>query len=62
MWAAAENHGDAVSILIERDAPVDSRSSCRAAQIGALAKHPVARKLEPLMYTARENALDSGRA
>jgi len=63
MWAAAQNHGDAVSLLIARGAPVDSRSS--------LQKFPNRRAGQnilslgnwtPLMYAARENALDAGRA
>jgi ankyrin repeat protein len=63
MWAAAENHGDVVSILIARDAPVDARSTLlntpnrRAGQnILSLGNWT------PLMYAARENALDAGRA
>jgi ankyrin repeat protein len=62
MWAAARNHGDAVGILIEHGALVDARSTLqknanrRAGQsILSLGSWT------PLMYAARENALDSGR-
>jgi len=63
MWAAAQNHGAAVSLLISRGAPVDSRSTFlkglnrRAGQnILSLGDWT------PIMYAARENALDAGRA
>jgi ankyrin repeat protein len=63
IWAAAENHADAVRLLTRRGAPVDSRSD----------KQDFARRRSgqsilsigswtPLMYAARQNALDAGRA
>jgi ankyrin repeat protein len=62
MWAAAENHADAVNVLLARGAPVDGRSTLlkglnrRAGQnILSLGDWT------PLMYAARENAIDSGR-
>jgi len=63
MWAAAQNHGAAVSLLLARGAPVDSRSTYlkglnrRAGQnILSLGDW------SSIMYAARENALDAGRA
>jgi ankyrin repeat protein len=63
IWAAAQNHGAAVSLLIARGAPVDSRSTFlkglnrRAGQnILSLGDWT------PIMYAARENALDAGSA
>lgn len=63
MWAAAENHGAAVRVLIEHGAPVDSRSALQK-----IANRRAGQSIlslgnwTPLMYAARENALDSGRA
>jgi ankyrin repeat protein len=61
-WAAAENHADAVRLLIARGAQVDERSAAmnyprrRAGQsILSLGSWT------PLMYAARENAIDVGR-
>ena len=63
MWAAAENHGDVVSILIERDAPVDSRSSLQNSANRRAGQNILSLgNWTPLMYAARENALDAGRA
>ena len=63
MWAAAENHEAAVRLLVERGADVNQRSSQlpfknrRAGQsILSLGSWT------PLMYAARENAIDAGRA
>jgi ankyrin repeat protein len=63
MWAAAQNHAEAVSLLVARDAPVDSRSTLQN-----LANRRAGQNIlslgnwTPLMYAARENALEAGRA
>jgi ankyrin repeat protein len=63
MWAAAQNHGDAVRVLIAHDAPVDSRSTLqKPANRNAGQSMLSLGNWTPLMYAARENALDSGRA
>jgi ankyrin repeat protein len=65
IWAAAENHADAVKVLVDRGAAVDGRSSRldlsrqerRSGQsILSLGSWT------PLMYAARENAIDAARA
>ncbi|HET9219691.1 MAG TPA: ankyrin repeat domain-containing protein [Terriglobia bacterium] len=61
MWAAAQNHADAVGVLIARGARVDSRSTLQK-----LANRRAGQNIlslgdwTPLMYAARENALESG--
>jgi len=65
IWAAAENHGDAVRVLAEHGADVDGRSAL-------LTLEPRQRRAgqsvlplgswTPLMYAARENALAAGEA
>jgi uncharacterized protein len=62
MWAAAENHADAVRILIARGAPVDSRSALQKYSRRAGQSILPLGNWTPLMYAARENALNSGRA
>jgi ankyrin repeat protein len=63
MWAAAQNHGAAVSVLIARGAPVDSRSALqKITQRRAGQSILPLGNWTPLFYAARENALDSGRA
>jgi ankyrin repeat protein len=63
MWAAAQNHGAAVSVLIARGAPVDSRSTLqKPANRNAGQSLLSLGNWTPLMYAARENALDAGRA
>ena len=63
MWAAAENHGDAVSVLIARGAPVDSRSTLQKTANRRAGQNILSLgNWTPLMYAARENALDAGRA
>ena len=63
MWAAAGNHGQAVRILIDHGAPVDSRSTLQK-----IANRRSGQSIlslgdwTSLMYAARENALDAGRA
>jgi ankyrin repeat protein len=62
MWAAAQNHGDAVSLLIARGAPVDSRSSLQKFSNRRAGQNILSLgNWTPLMYAARENALDAGR-
>ena len=63
IWAAAEDHGDAVALLVRRGADVNGRgvrqnyrSRRNGQSIMALGEWT------PLMYAARENALDAGRA
>jgi ankyrin repeat protein len=63
MWAAAQNHGDAVSVLIARGAPVDSRSTLQKPANRRAGQSILSLgNWTPLMYAARENALDAGRA
>jgi ankyrin repeat protein len=63
MWAAAQNHGEAVSILIARGAPVDSRSNLQKTANRRAGQNILSLgNWTPLMYAARENALDAGRA
>jgi ankyrin repeat protein len=63
MWAAAQNHGDAVSVLIARGAPVDSRSTLQNIANRRAGQNILSLgNWTPLMYAARENALDSGNA
>jgi ankyrin repeat protein len=63
MWAAAENHGGAVSVLIARGAPVDSRSTLQKTANRRSGQSILSLgNWTPLMYAARENALDAGRA
>ena len=65
MWAAAENHAAAVRLLVERGAPVDGRS--RLFDIPRQKRRNGQSILSlgnwtPLMYAARQNAIDAGRA
>src|SRR5262249_37053453 len=63
MWAAAQNHGDAVSLLSERGAPADSHSSLQTFPNRRAGQNILSLgNWTPLMYAARENALDAGRA
>ena len=63
MWAAAENHGNAVSVLIAHGAPVDSRSTLQNISNRRSGQSILSLgSWTPLMYAARENALDAGRA
>jgi ankyrin repeat protein len=63
MWAAAQNHGDAVRLLLQRGAASDSRSTLHNIQQRRAGQSilPLG-NWTPLMYAARENALDAGRA
>jgi ankyrin repeat protein len=63
MWAAAQNHGDAVKVLLAHGAPVDSRSTLlKLTNRNAGQSMLSLGNWTPLMYAARENALDAGRA
>jgi ankyrin repeat protein len=65
IWAAAENHAGAVTTLTGRGAGVDERSSLadipRQKRRNGQSILPLGH-WTPLMYAARENALDAGRA
>jgi ankyrin repeat protein len=63
MWAAAQNHAAAVRLLIERGASPDSRSTLQTFQQRRAGQSilPLG-NWTPLMYAARANALDAGRA
>jgi len=63
MWAAAQNHGDAVGVLIARGAPVDVRSNLQNTANRRAGQSILSLgNWTPLMYAARENAIDAGRA
>jgi ankyrin repeat protein len=63
MWAAAENHDDAVSLLLARGAPVDARSSLQNTANRRAGQNILSLgNWTPLMYAARENAIDAGHA
>jgi len=63
MWAAAENHGDAVRVLIAHGAPVDSRSTLQKISNRNAGQSMLSLgNWTPLMYAAREDARDAGRA
>jgi ankyrin repeat protein len=62
IWAAAENHPDAVRVLLDRGADVNQISAplTFARRRSGQSVLPLGR-WTPLMYAARENALDTGR-
>ena len=69
MWAAMENHADAVTLLAARGARVDDRSTVTTFPRQRFGDGIVARQMvlprggwTPLMYAARENAIDAARA
>jgi ankyrin repeat protein len=63
MWAAAEDHGEVVSVLLAHDAPVDSRSTLQKTANRRAGQSILSLgSWTPLMYAARENAIDAGRA
>jgi ankyrin repeat protein len=63
MWAAAQNHGEAVSLLMARGAPIDARSTLQQTSNRRAGQNILSLgNWTPLMYAARENALDAGRA
>ena len=63
IWASARNHGEAVRLLLERGASTDSRSALQTFQQRRAGQSilPLG-NWTPLMYAARENALDAARA
>ena len=62
IWAVAENHTDAVRVLVERGADVNETSaSLTFARRRSGQSILSLGKWTPLMYAARENALDAGR-
>jgi ankyrin repeat protein len=62
IWAAAENHPDAVRVLLDRGADVNQASAplTFARRRNGQSVLPLG-SWTPLMYAARENALDTGR-
>lgn len=63
IWAAAENHGGAVELLIRRGADVNAASAKQNYRSRRSGQSIMALGIwTPLMYAARENALDAGRA
>jgi len=62
IWAAAENHPEAVRLLLDRGAPVNLASAplTFARRRSGQSVLPLG-SWTPLMYAARENALDAGR-
>jgi uncharacterized protein len=69
MWAALENHADAVRLLAARGAAVNARSNQTAFPRLRFGDGIVARQTvlprgswTPLMYAARQNAIDAARA
>jgi uncharacterized protein len=63
IWAAAENHAAAVRLLLESGAKVDlaSKKMVFPRKVGGQTTLPVG-AMTPLMYTARQGALDAARA
>jgi ankyrin repeat protein len=63
IWAAAENHGAAVELLIRRGADANAASAKQNYRSRRSGQSVMALgSWTPLMYAARENALDAGRA
>jgi len=63
MWAAAQNHSEAVRLLIARGAAVNSRSTLQNTPNRRAGQNILSLgNWTPLMYAARENALDAGQA
>jgi ankyrin repeat protein len=63
IWAAAENHAEAVTLLVQRGADVNGRSAKQAfrSRRNGQSILPLG-SWTPMMYAARENALDAGHA
>jgi len=61
-WAAAENHGDAVRLLASRGADVDVRSATQTYRRRSGQSILPLGRWTPLMYAARGNAIEAGRA
>jgi len=69
MWAALENHGEAVKMLVSGGADVNARSNQTTFPRLRFGDGIVARQMvlprgnwTPLMYAARQNAIDAARA
>jgi ankyrin repeat protein len=63
IWATAEDHGNAVALLVTRGADVNGRSTKQSfkSRRNGQSILPLG-SWTPLMYAARENALEAGRA
>ncbi|HEX5047148.1 MAG TPA: ankyrin repeat domain-containing protein [Gammaproteobacteria bacterium] len=63
IWAAAENHADAIRVLVEHGADVNGRSALMQMEKRRLGQSilPLG-SWTPLMYAARQNALEAGEA
>jgi len=61
-WAAAENHADAVLLLATHGADVDDRSATETYRRRSGQSVMPLGSWTPMMYAARENAIDAGRA
>jgi ankyrin repeat protein len=62
-WAAAENHAGAVRVLVANGAPVNARSKKQEFPRRRAGQSVLSLGgWTPLMYAARQNALDAGRA
>lgn len=61
-WAAAENHADAVRLLATNGADVDERSATETYRRRSGQSIMPLGSWTPIMYAARENAIDAGRA
>jgi uncharacterized protein len=63
IWAVAENHADAAKVLIDKGADVNGRSAPLTFPRRRTGQSVLALgSWTPLMYAARENALEAGRA
>jgi uncharacterized protein len=67
MWAAAENHADVIKLLIARGASIDARSSDfdyskMKVKPGSVGMNWPRGGFSPLLFAAREGALDAMRA
>lgn len=63
IWAAAEDHGEAVRVLVEHGADVDARSALMEFERRRAGQSILSLgSWTPMMYAARENALQAGEA
>ena len=61
-WAAAENHAEAVALLVAGGANVDERSATETYRRRSGQSVMPLGSWTPLMYAARQNAIDAGKA
>jgi len=61
-WAAAENHAETVRLLLTRGADADERSTTQTYRRRSGQSVMPLGSWTPMMYAARENAIDAGRA